>query len=43
MQGVAVHMPWTTGFVVGNRLNLWHRFVFYYEGESQTSANEIKA
>jgi hypothetical protein len=49
-QGVAVHMPWTTGFGVGYRLNRWlnvrvepkwHRFEFYYEGESQTSVNEI--
>ncbi|WP_027075671.1 hypothetical protein [Maribacter antarcticus] len=50
MQGVTVHMPWTTGFGVGYRLNEWlnirvepnwHRFEFYYEGESQTSLNEI--
>ena len=50
MQGVTVHMPWTTGFGVGYRLNewlnirvepKWHRFEFYYEGESQTSLNEI--
>jgi hypothetical protein len=51
-QGVAVHMPWTTGFGAGYRLNewlnirvepKWHRFEFYYEGESQTSTNEINS
>ena len=49
-QGVAVHMPWTTGFGVGYRLNewlnlraepKWHRFEFYYNGEAQTPENEI--
>jgi len=49
-QGVAVHMPYTTGFGVGYRLNSWlnirvepkwHRFEFYYEDQPQTEANEI--
>jgi hypothetical protein len=49
-QGVAVHMPYTTGFGVGYRfaewVNLrvepkWHRFEFYYEGEAQNKSNEI--
>jgi hypothetical protein len=43
-------MPWTTGFGVGYRLkewlnvrveSKWHRFEFYYDGESKTSVNEI--
>ncbi len=49
-QGVAVHITWTTGFGVGYRitewLNIrvepkWHRFEFYYEGDSQNKTNEI--
>jgi len=49
-QWVEVHMPWTTGFGVGYRLNewlnvrvepKWHRFEFYYEREPQSSINEI--
>jgi len=49
-QNVAVHMPWTTGFGIGYRLKewinvriepKWHRFEFYYNGETQNSANEI--
>lgn len=49
-QGLAVHAPWTTGFGVGYRLKewvnirvepKWHRFEFYYDGESQNSANQI--
>lgn len=49
-QGVVVHMPYSTGFGVGYRftkwLNLrvepkWHRFEFYYNNDTQTSANEI--
>ena len=49
-QGVAVHMPWTTGFGVGYRFNewlnlrvepKWHRFEFYYDDEPQTNENEI--
>jgi hypothetical protein len=51
-QGIAVHMPWTTGFGVGYRLkewlNLrvepkWHRFEFYYADENQNSTNQITA
>jgi hypothetical protein len=51
-QGVAIHMPWTTGFGVGYRftewLNLrvepkWHRFEFYYENEPQNPENQITA
>ena len=49
-QGAVVHMPWTTGFGVGYRLKewlnvrvepKWHRFEFYYDGESQNNMNEI--
>lgn len=49
-QGLAVHMPWTTGFGIGYRLKewinirvepKWHRFEFYYDGEAQNSANQI--
>lgn len=49
-QGVAVHMPWTTGFGIGYRLKewinirvepKWHRFEFYYEDETQISSNQI--
>ena len=49
-QGVAVHMPWTTGFGVGYRLTewlnvraepKWHRFEFYYDDDTQMAANEI--
>jgi len=49
-QGVAVHMPWTTGFGIGYRfaewLNVrvepkWHRFEFFYENEQQNISNEI--
>lgn len=49
-QGLAVHVPWTTGFGVGYRfkewINVrvepkWHRFEFYYDGETQNRANEI--
>ncbi len=49
-QGVAVHMPYTTGFGIGYRLaewiNVrvepkWHRFELYYEGEEQVTSNEI--
>ncbi len=51
-QGVAVHMPYSTGFGLGYRiaewLNIrvepkWHRFEFYYEDEAQTPANRITA
>lgn len=49
-QGLAVHMPWTTGFGVGYRIKewinvrvepKWHRFEFYYNGESQNAGNQI--
>jgi len=51
-QGVAVHMPWTTGFGLGYRLKewinirlepKWHRFEFYYDGEAQNKTNQITA
>ncbi len=49
-EGLAVHMPWTTGFGVGYRLKewinvriepKWHRFEFYYDDELQNSTNQI--
>jgi hypothetical protein len=49
-QGLAVHMPYTTGFGVGYRLKKWlnirvepkwHKFEFYYNGETQSAANKI--
>lgn len=49
-QKVVMQMPWTTGFGVGYRLKewinvrlepKWHRFEFYYDGETQNSTNEI--
>jgi hypothetical protein len=49
-QGIAVKMPWTTGFGIGYRLKEWinfrlepkfHRFEFYYIGENQAKANII--
>ncbi len=49
-QGVAVHMPYTTGFGIGYRLaewvNVriepkWHRFEYYYDGDEQTSSSQI--
>ena len=49
-QGVAVHIPWTTGFGVGYRVKewinvrvepKWHRFDFYYDCESQIISNQI--
>ena len=51
-EGVAVHIPWTTGFGIGYRLaewiNIrvepkWHRFEFYYDDEHQTMDNQIYA
>ncbi|WP_298117523.1 hypothetical protein [Flavobacterium sp.] len=51
-QGVAVHIPYTTGFGVGYRfkewINIrvepkWHRFEFYYNGETQNESNRITA
>ncbi|WP_046247276.1 hypothetical protein [Hymenobacter terrenus] len=49
-QGVVVHMPWTTGFGVGYRLrewvNLrvepkWHKFEYYYDGDTRSAATQI--
>lgn len=49
-QGLAVHIPFTTGFGVGYRFNewlnlrvepKWHRFELYEEGAAQTAENEI--
>ena len=49
-EGLAVHIPYTTGFGVGYRLKewinvriepKWHRFEFYYDGEAQNSASQI--
>ncbi len=51
-QGLAVHLPYTTGFGIGYRLtewfNLrvepkWHRFELYYEGDPQSNQNRIGA
>lgn len=51
-QDIVVHMPYTTGFGIGYRfkewINLrvepkWHRFEFYYNGETQNAKNEITA
>ncbi len=51
-QGIAVKMPWTTGFGVGYRIAEWinirvepkiHRFEFFYANEAQTKSNEITA
>ncbi|MCE2822366.1 MAG: hypothetical protein ACK5FV_05510 [Bacteroidota bacterium] len=51
-QGVAVHMPFTTGFGIGYRLRewvnvriepKWHRFEFYYDDEAQNGSNQITA
>jgi hypothetical protein len=51
-QGIAVSMPYTTGFGIGYRikdwLNLrvepkWHRFEYYYEGEPQNTSTRIAA
>jgi hypothetical protein len=49
-QGLAVHMPWTTGFGLGYRITewvnvrvepKWHRFEFYYKGGAQVPADLI--
>jgi hypothetical protein len=49
-QHIAIHEPWTTGFGVGYRLKewlnvrvepKWHKFEYYYNGESQNSNTEI--
>ncbi|MEM7371851.1 MAG: hypothetical protein AAF587_24770 [Bacteroidota bacterium] len=51
-QGLAVHLPYTTGFGVGYRFNdwlnlrlepKWHGFELYYDGEAQIPANQIGA
>ncbi len=51
-QGLAVHLPYTTGFGVGYRFtewfNLrvepkWHRFEIYYDSDVQTEANRVGA
>ncbi len=51
-QGLAIHIPYTTGFGVGYRFNnwlnlrlepKWHRFELYYGGEEQVEANLIEA
>jgi hypothetical protein len=51
-QGLAVHLPYTTGFGIGYRLKewinvriepKWHRFEFYYDDEKQNSSNLITA
>lgn len=49
-EGLAVLIPYTTGFGVGYRLKewinvriepKWHRFEFYYDDEPQNSTNQI--
>jgi len=49
-QGLAVHMPYTTGFGVGYRFTRWlnlrvepklHRWEIYYDGEPQNNQNRI--
>lgn len=49
-QGLAVHMPYTTGLGIGYRLKKWvnvriepkwHRFEFYYDDEAQNSSTQI--
>lgn len=49
-QGLAVHIPWTTGFGVGYRFNNWlnlraepklHKFEIYYDGDVTNSDNRI--
>lgn len=51
-QGLAVHMPYTTGFGIGYRLKewinvriepKWHRFEFYYDDETQITSSQITA
>ncbi|MFM7152883.1 MAG: hypothetical protein ACKOZV_02015 [Bacteroidota bacterium] len=51
-QGLAVHMPYTTGFGIGYRLKewinvriepKWHRFEFYYYDETQITSSQITA
>jgi hypothetical protein len=49
-QDISVHIPYTTGFGIGYRfeewINIrvepkWHRFEFYYDGDSQDNSNII--
>lgn len=49
-QHLTVHVPWTTGFGIGYRftnwINLrvepkWHRFEFYYDGDTQSRGSQI--
>ena len=49
-QGIAVHMPYSTGFGMGYRFTEWfnirvepkfHKFEIYYDGETQTGENLI--
>ena len=49
-QGLAIHIPYSTGFGVGYRFtewfNLrlepkWHKFEVFYDGDAQAAANEI--
>lgn len=49
-QGLAVHIPWTTGFGIGYRfrewINIriepkWHKFELYYESDEQNTENQI--
>ncbi len=51
-QGLAAHIPYSTGFGIGYRFNdwfnvraepKWHRFEIYYGGDTQNSANLISA
>lgn len=49
-QGLDIHIPWTTGFGIGYRVNdwfnlraepKWHKFDLYYMGEEQIATNQI--
>jgi hypothetical protein len=49
-EGLAVHMPWTTGFGLGYRITDWinirvepkfHRFEFYYDSDPQNTTTRI--
>ena len=49
-QGLAIHIPYSTGFGIGYRFNdwfnlrlepKWHKFEVFYDGDSQTSANRL--
>lgn len=52
VQGLSVHIPWTTGIGIGYRFNNWlnlrvepkmHQFELYYNGEEQSQANLINS